>query len=569
MIATSRLGLVCTLVLAASPLLAADLLIDNVNGYTLDSAGKLQRFEALLIDAGKVVATGKHAEMAKRAGDARVVDGKGRTALPGLIDAHGHVMGLGIMSLQADLTGTTSLDAALARIRSFANSHKEDRWIIGRGWNQVVWKLGRFPTAQELDAVVADRPVWMERIDGHAAWANSAALKLAGIDRNTKDPVGGRIERDAEGNPTGVLVDAAMDLVGSKIPPASEAQLDKALASALQIMAGVGMTGVSDAGIDVATFNRYKRFAEAGKLTTRINAMIGGTGKDFDAIGKDGPLLGYGHDFLSVRSVKLYADGALGSRGAAMLMPYSDDAKNSGLLFSKPDEMTAMISKAFAHGYQVCVHAIGDKGNREVLDSFAAAYTKYPAAKALRNRIEHAQVVSLDDIPRFVDLDLIASMQPTHATSDMNMAEDRVGHERIKGAYAWRSFLKQGTRIAGGSDFPVESPNPFFGLHAAVTRQDHDGHPPGGWYPKQAMTVTEALRAFTLDAAYAAHQEDSQGTLEPGKWADFILIDQDIFKIDPARIWKTRVLQTWVAGKSVYQPESATQTNSLQASQAE
>ena len=569
MIATSRLALACALMIATQPLLAADLLIDNVNGYTLDSAGKLQRFEALLIDAGKVVATGKHAEMAKRAGDARVVDGKGRTALPGLIDAHGHVMGLGIMSLQADLTGTTSLDAALARIRSFADSHKEDRWIIGRGWNQVVWKLGRFPTAQELDAVVADRPVWMERIDGHAAWANSAALKLAGIDRNTKDPVGGRIERDAEGNPTGVLVDAAMDLVGSKIPPASEAQLDKALASALQIMAGVGMTGVSDAGIDVATFNRYKRFAEAGKLTTRINAMIGGTGKDFDAIGKDGPLLGYGHDFLSVRSVKLYADGALGSRGAAMLMPYSDDAKNSGLLFSKPDEMTAMISKVFAHGYQVCVHAIGDKGNREVLDSFAAAYTNYPAAKALRNRIEHAQVVSLDDIPRFVDLDLIASMQPTHATSDMNMAEDRVGHERIKGAYAWRSFLKQGTRIAGGSDFPVESPNPFFGLHAAVTRQDHDGHPPGGWYPKQAMTVTEALRAFTLDAAYAAHQEDTQGTLEPGKWADFILIDQDIFKIDPARIWKTRVLQTWVAGKSVYQPESATQTNSLQASQAE
>ena len=569
MIATSRLALACALMLATQPLLAADLLIDNVNGYTLDSAGKLQRFEALLIDAGKVVATGKHAELAKRAGDARVVDGKGRTALPGLIDAHGHVMGLGIMSLQADLTGTTSLDAALARIRSFADSHKEDRWIIGRGWNQVVWKLGRFPTAQELDAVVADRPVWMERIDGHAAWANSAALKLAGIDRNTKDPVGGRIERDAEGNPTGVLVDAAMELVGSRIPPASEAQLDKALASALQIMAGVGMTGVSDAGIDVATFNRYKRFAEAGKLTTRINAMIGGTGKDFDAIGKDGPLLGYGHDFLSVRSVKLYADGALGSRGAAMLMPYSDDAKNSGLLFSKPDEMTAMISKAFAHGYQVCVHAIGDKGNREVLDSFAAAYTNYPAAKALRNRIEHAQVVSLDDIPRFVDLDLIASMQPTHATSDMNMAEDRVGHERIKGAYAWRSFLKQGTRIAGGSDFPVESPNPFFGLHAAVTRQDHDGHPPGGWYPKQAMTVTEALRAFTLDAAYAAHQEDSQGTLEPGKWADFILIDQDIFKIDPARIWKTRVLQTWVAGKSVYQPESATQTNSLQASQAE
>ncbi|HQW76211.1 MAG TPA: amidohydrolase [Dokdonella sp.] len=568
MYSTTRFALVCMLIFAAAPLFAADLLLGNVNGYTLDRAGTLQRFDALLVDAGKVVAAGKRTDLAKRAGDAKVVDGKGRTVLPGLIDAHGHIMGLGIMSLQADLTGTTSLDAALVRIRSFASSHKDDRWIIGRGWNQVVWKLGRFPTAQELDAVVNDRPAWMERIDGHAAWANSAALKLAGIDRNTKDPVGGRIERDAEGNPTGVFIDAAMELVGSKIPPATDARLDAALAAALDTMARLGLTGVSDAGIDLATFKRYRRFADAGKLTARINAMIGGTGADFDAIGKDGPLLGYGHDFLGIRSVKLYADGALGSRGAAMLMPYSDDAKNSGLLFSKPDEMTAMISKAFAHGYQVCVHAIGDKGNREVLDSFAASYKKYPDAKALRNRIEHAQVVSLDDIPRFVDLDLIASMQPTHATSDMNMAEDRVGHERIKGAYAWRSFLKQGTRIAGGSDFPVESPNPFFGLHAAVTRQDHDGHPPGGWYPKQAMSVTEALRAFTLDAAYAAHQEDTQGTLEPGKWADFILVDQDIFKIDPAKIWKTRVLQTWVAGKPVYQSTNATQTNSLQASQA-
>ncbi|MBL0165158.1 MAG: amidohydrolase [Xanthomonadales bacterium] len=550
-------ALALAMIVATQPVWAAELLVDHVNGYTLDTAGKLQRFEALLVDDGKVVATGKHADMAKRAGDGKVVDGKGHTLLPGLIDAHGHVMGLGAMSLQADLTGTTSLDAALGKIKSFAASHTNDRWIIGRGWNQVMWKLGRFPTAKELDAVVADRPAWMERIDGHAAWANSAALKLAGITKATRDPVGGRIERDAEGNPTGVFVDAAMELIGSKIPPATDAQLDAALVAALDMMASVGLTGVGDAGVDLATFKRYQRFADEGKLTARINAMIGGTGEDFDAISKDGPLVGYGHDFLSVRSVKLYADGALGSRGAAMLMPYSDDAKNSGLLFSKPDEMTAMISKAFGHGYQVCVHAIGDKGNREVLDSFAASYKTYPEAKALRNRIEHAQVVSVDDIPRFVDLNLIASMQPTHATSDMNMAEDRVGPERIKGAYAWRTFLKQGTRIAGGSDFPVESPNPFFGLYSAVTRQDHEGHPPGGWYPKQAMTMTEALRAFTLDAAYAAHQEDTLGTLEPGKWADFILVDRDIFKADSAKIWDTRVLQTWVAGKSVYDGKGA------------
>ena len=555
MIATTRFALAFTALLATQSLFAADLFVDNVNGYTLDAAGKLQHFGALLVEDGKVLATGNHADMAKRAGDARVIDGKGSTLLPGLIDAHGHVMGLGAMTLQADVTGTTSLDAALAKIKAFAGTHKSDPWILGRGWNQVIWKLDRFPTAKELDAVVSDRPAFLSRVDGHAGWANSAAIKLAGITKDTKDPVGGRIERDAEGNPSGVFVDNAMGLIGSKIPPPTDEQLNAALSSALEMMASVGLTGVGDAGIDVDTFNLYKRFADEGKLTARINAMIGGTSKDFDAISKGGPLIGYGDDFLSVRSVKLYADGALGSRGAAMLTPYSDDAKNSGLLFSPPAEMTAMVSKALGYGYQVCVHAIGDKGNREVLDSFAAAYKEHPQGKKLRNRIEHAQIVSVDDIPRFVDLNLIASMQPTHATSDMNMAEDRVGHERIKGAYAWRTFLKQGTRIAGGSDFPVESPNPFFGLHAAVTRQDHEGHPPGGWYPKQAMTMTEALRAFTLDAAYAAHEEDTLGTLEPGKWADFILVDQDVFKVDPGKVWKTKVLQTWIGGKSVYRSE--------------
>ncbi|HET9034484.1 MAG TPA: amidohydrolase [Dokdonella sp.] len=557
MIATTRFALAFSALLATQTVFAADLFVDNINGYTLNTAGKLQRFEAMLVEDGKVLATGNHADMAKRAGDARVIDGKGKTLMPGLTDAHGHVMYLGKMSLQVDLAGTPSIDAALAKVKSYAATHKEDQWIVGGGWNQVIWKLGRFPNAKELDTVVSDRPAFLQRVDGHAAWANSAAIKLAGITKDTKDPVGGRIERDAEGNPTGVFVDAAAGLISSLIPPPTDAQMSAALTSALATMASVGLTGVDDAGIDLATFKLYKQFADEGKLTARIYAMIRGTGKDFDTISKNGPLIGYGDDFLTVRSVKLFADGALGSRGAAMLAPYSDDSENSGLLFSPPAKMTAMISKALGKGYQVCVHAIGDKANREVLDSFAAAYKKDPNGKKLRNRIEHAQVVALDDIPRFVDLGLIASMQPTHATSDMNMAEDRVGHERIKGAYAWRTFLKQGTHIAGGSDFPIESPNPFFGLHAAVTRQDHDGHPPGGWHPEQGMTITEALRSFTLDAAYAAHQEKTLGTLEPGKWADFILIDQDIFKGDPATIWKTKVLQTWVAGKSVYQDKAA------------
>ncbi|MEZ5521969.1 MAG: amidohydrolase [Dokdonella sp.] len=547
----TRIAILLSMLLTTQPICAASLLVDHVNGYTLDSAGELQRFEALLIDDGKVVATGSHAELAKRAGKAPVIDAKGRTLLPGLIDAHGHVMGLGAMTLQADLTGTTSLDDALARVKAFAAGHADAAWVLGRGWNQVTWKLGRFPTASELDAVVAGRPVLLRRIDGHAAWANTAAMKLAGIDRDTKDPSGGRIERDAEGNPTGVFVDGAIELVASRVPEPTPSQREQALTEALKQMASVGLTGVADAGIDRQTYALYRQFADQGKLSARIYAMIGGTGEDFDGISKDGPLIGYGHDFLTVRSVKLYADGALGSRGAALLAPYADDPHNTGLLFNTPDALTAMIGKALGKGYQVCVHAIGDKANREVLDSFAAAY-KTAGGKELRNRIEHAQVVALDDIPRFVDLDLIASMQPTHATSDMNMAEDRVGPERIKGAYAWRRFLEQGTRIAGGSDFPVESPNPFFGLHAAVTRQDHEGHPPGGWYPDQALTVTEALRAFTLDAAYAAHQEKTLGTLETGKWADFILVDQDIFTINPKKIWSTRVLETWVGGHRVY-----------------
>ena len=551
-----RLPLIFAALFASASVCAAPTLIDHVNGYTLDSAGALQRFEALLIDDGKVVATGSSADFAKGgrqalAKGAAVVDGKGRTMLPGLIDAHGHVLGLGEKKLQADVTGTASVDEALARVKEFAQAHPETAWITGRGWNQVIWNLGRFPTAKELDRAVSDRPVFLSRVDGHAGWANSVAMQRAGIDKNTPDPSGGRIERDAEGNPNGVFVDAAMELIWTKIPPPTAQQVSMALDAALAEMASVGLTGVSDAGIGVADHTLYRRYADQGRLTARIYAMIGGVGDDFDTISKAGPLVNYGNDFLNVRSVKLYADGALGSRGAAMLAPYSDDPKNSGLLFDSPALLTAKIGKALSRGYQVGVHAIGDAGNREVLDSFAAAYKEH-GGEQLRNRIEHAQIVSPQDIPRFVPLKLIASMQQTHATSDMNMAEDRVGHDRIAGAYAWRTFLEQGTRVAGGSDFPVESANPFFGLHAAVTRQDHDGRPAGGWYPEQALTLTEALRSFTLDAAYAEHAEKTLGTLEAGKWADFILIDRDIFAGEPSKIWSTQVLETWVAGKRVY-----------------
>ncbi|HSC09612.1 MAG TPA: amidohydrolase, partial [Rhodanobacteraceae bacterium] len=520
---------------------AASVLVRNINGYTLDNSGKLLRFEALLATDGRVVATGTGSELAARDASAQSVDGGGRTLLPGLIDAHGHVMGLGFLNTQMDLSGTKSLGDALAAVKSYSAQHARTAWIRGRGWNQAIWKLGRFPTARELDSASGSRPAWLERVDGHAGWANSAALKAAGIDHATKDPPGGRIERDAHGEPTGVLVDGAMELIDKIVPAPNAAESAAALDASLAAMARVGLTGVGDAGIDAPTFALYKKYADERRLTARIYAMIGGTGADFDRLSKDGPLTGYGDGFLSLRAVKLYADGALGSRGAALLAPYADDPKNSGLLFHAPDEMTAMIAKALGKGYQVCIHAIGDGGNRQVLDAFAAAYQQVGSGAQLRNRVEHAQVVAVDDIPRFVALKLIASMQPTHATSDMNMAQDRVGAERLNGAYAWRTLLDQGTVIAGGSDFPVESPNPFFGIHAAVTRQDHGNRPPGGWRPEQKMTLLEAFRAFTLDAAYAEHQEKTLGTLEPGKWSDFIVIDRDIFAIAPEKIWSTAV----------------------------
>jgi predicted amidohydrolase YtcJ len=471
-----------------------------------------------------------------------------------MIDAHGHVLSLGFTSTQVALFGTESLQQAQDQIRTYVAANPDRAWVLGGGWNQVKWKLGRFPHQTELDAVCADHPVVLWRIDHHAEWLNSKALIAAGINKDTPDPPGGRIERDGDGNPTGVLVDKAMTLVDRVVPRPSDSELSAALKAAQSQLNSVGVTSVADPGDPVDSVGRialYKTFADRNLLTVRLYAMIWETGEDFKTLSKNGPLLGYGDDFLTVRSVKLLADGALGSRGAALMAPYSDKPDQRGLLFMSDAEMEAKVETALKAGYQVNIHAIGDAANHQVIDAFEAAYKKV-GGREFRNRIEHAQVVSLPDIPRFKELDLIASMQPTHATSDMNMAEDRIGKERLKGAYVWRTFLDQGTRIAGGSDFPVESPNPFFGLHAAVTRTDHENRPDGGWHPEQAMTLIEAFRAFTLDAAYAQHQEKSIGSLEPGKWADFILVDQDLFKIAPSDIWKIKVEQTWVGGRRVY-----------------
>jgi len=379
-------------------------------------------------------------------------------------------------------------------------------------------------------------------------------MELAGVSVQTPDPEGGRILRYPDGRPTGVFIDRAMALVERFIPPPSEEDLERALELAIGECLRYGITSVHDAGVDRRTIERYRRFIDEGRFPLRVYALIGGVGETLEYFCRQGPLLGYGGNRLTVRAVKLYADGALGSRGAALLEDYSDEPGNRGLLIVSADSLARQVERVMACGFQVAIHAIGDRGNRAALDAIARAIER-TGRRDLRPRIEHAQIVALEDIPRFRQLGVIASMQPIHATSDMYWAEARVGPERIRGGYAWRRFLDAGVVLAAGSDFPVEPVNPFLGLYAAVTRQDRSGWPPGGWYPDQRLRLQEAVRAFTLGAAYAAFEEDLKGSLEPGKLADFIVLDRDIFAVPERDIADVRVLETWLGGERVYRAE--------------
>lgn len=545
---TSRFCIFLLLTALSQPLLADTLVVHGARGYTVTASG-LRTFSGLVIVDGKVDRVLADGDAPPSIAGAQVIDAGGKTLLPGLIDAHGHVLGLGQERIEADLRGASTLDETLARVRSFAQENPANRWVIGRGWNQVLWPDKRFPAAGDLDRVISDRPVVLTRVDGHAIWVNSAALKIAGVSATTLDPAGGQIVRDAKGEPTGVFVDAASVLVERHVPPLSDAQVKNALSAAMREVAALGMTGVHDAGIDERQYRLYQELGAANELPVRIYAMLadGDTARRVIAAG---PKPAQFENRLQLRSVKAWVDGALGSRGAAMLQPYSDQAKHRGLMLYTREQINQLTALTAKHGWQLNVHAIGDAGNRVVLDAFEQQMTQQQRAR-LRPRIEHAQVIALADIPRFAQLGVIASVQPTHATSDMNMAEDRVGAERIKGAYAWRALLNSGVRLAGGSDFPVELANPFHGLYAAVTRSGRDGKPPGGWRAHEKLTREEALRIFTLDAAWAAHMEDAVGSLEPGKWADFILIDHDYFKVDESEIDDIKVAATYVGGRRV------------------
>ncbi len=525
------------------------LLLDNIRGYRVDAGGRYQ-FNALLIENGKVSAYDNDARQRASTLASPRLDGNGNTLLPGLIDAHGHVQGLGQEKRQIDMRGVGSLSAAQQQVNAWAKAHPELPWLLGRGWNQVLWDGGQFPTARDLDAVVSDRPILLERIDGHASWANSRAMKAAGISKATPDPAGGQIIRDARGEPTGIFVDNAMNLLTAKLPAVSEAERLAQYRAALAELAALGMTGVHDAGISPDDYRLYQQLGASNELPLRVYAMLADSPAARTLISKAPPAPQFEHR-LFLRSVKAWVDGALGSRGAAMLSDYSDHPNHRGLLLYTPADMQTLAALGVSNGWQLSIHAIGDAGNRIVLDTLDKV-VRTDAERALRHRIEHAQVIALGDIPRFAKQQVIASIQPTHATSDMNMAEARVGSDRIKGAYAWRKLLNAGARLAGGSDFPVELANPFYGLHAAVTRTDRDGQPPGGWYPAEKLSRDEALRIFTHDAAYAGHMEQLTGSLAVGQYADFILVDRDFFTVPEQDIAHTKILSTWVAGKKIF-----------------
>ncbi|TMN70966.1 amidohydrolase [Pseudoalteromonas sp. S1727] len=520
----------------------------NANGYTPTYSGQLQQFSTLVIKDGKVVKVGDD-KLKSSFPDAESFDAEQQTLLPGLIDAHGHVIGLGNNLTQLDLRGTTSIAQIQQQLALFAKN--KNGWIIGRGWNQELWTDKQFPTAADLDKVVKDIPVVLSRIDGHAIWVNSKAIELAKLTAATQAPTGGEIIRDQTGKLSGIFIDKAERLITAHIPAPSDQDVSNALTQAGQHLVSLGITSTHDAGIDKQTWQIYKQRAEQGTLPLRIVAMLSATDPALESMLRAGRYKDL-NDFMSIRSVKIYADGALGSRGAALLNDYADRKNHQGLMLETQQKLEQLFTLSFSHGFSANTHAIGDKANHIVLDAYQNVFKK-TGGILLRNRIEHAQIVTPADIPRFKTLKIIPSMQPVHATSDMHMAEQRLADTQLQGAYAWQTFLKQGSVVAAGSDYPVELANPFDGLYSAITRQDHNQLPAEGWRVSEALSREDALRAFTLGAAYAAHQEFKLGSLEQGKWADFILIDKDYFKVPVEDIFTITVNQTWIGGELRYQ----------------
>lgn len=539
--------------LAATSLLAltlpamADTLVDNVDGVTIDTEGKVLRFTGLVFDED-----GKVTQVLGRSDERPLVDyrldGEGRVMIPGMIDAHVHVMDIGFAALTLDLSGTTSLEDALAKIKAFADENPGRPWILGRGWNQEKWGLGRFPTAAELDAVVADRPVWLERADNHANWGNTLAITTAGVTAKTPDPAGGKIIRETGGKPSGVFVDNAIGLVGKIVPPPRPEDRDLAFARAQEVLLAKGVTAVADMGTEMADWGTFRRAGDSGRLRIRIMAYADSF-ETLELVAGPEPTGWLYDDRLRMGGIKIYLDGALGSRGAILKAPYADEPGSRGLAFLSPAQLRNMMSRAAMDNFQTAVHAIGDAANAEVLAAVEELTESYAGDR--RWRIEHAQIIDTADIPRLGQNGIIASMQPLHQTSDRTMAEARLGPDRLDGAYPWRSVLDYGGRLAFGSDAPVEPADPFAGLAAAISRTDADGQPFGGWFPQQTVSREQALAGFTSGAAFAGYAESRFGRLVPGERADFLLVDRDPLLAAPDEIRQTQVAEVWIGGVKV------------------
>jgi predicted amidohydrolase YtcJ len=534
------------LLLAAAPAAAADLLVTNVKGVRVTADRKIERFTGLLVGEDGKVKRVLHGEMFKLPAGTRVLNGGGKVLMPGLIDAHGHVVGYGLALGQLDLTGTRSLAELQERLREYAAANPDRPWITGRGWNQELWADKRFPTSADLDAVVKDRPVWLERVDGHAAVGNSAALRAAGVSNLTKAPAGGEI-RD------GLFVDAATALVDAHVPAPTTAMRADALRRGQEALLSRGLTAVADMGTSVADWNAMVEAYGAGRQKLRIFSYAAGSAElaNLQRIARRGSQF---DDRLWFAGVKLYADGALGSRGAWLKAPYHDAPHTRGLPLLTPAQLREQGGIAVRGGFQVAVHAIGDAANEMVLSAFEAIGCSIGDKRC---RVEHAQIVDVPDLKRFAAGKVVPSMQPVHQTSDRLMAEARLGPQRLGGAYAWQTLARTGVRLPLGSDFPVEDPDPFPGLAAAISRQGMDDQPAGGWRPWERLSLGQALAGFTRDAAWASFAEGAMGGLDVGQQADFILVDRDPAAVSAHDLARTQVLETWIAGQKVWEKTSS------------
>jgi hypothetical protein len=529
----------------------AELIAFNGRIYTVEDS--LPNATALAVGGGRVLYVGDSAgAMAYRSDETRMLNLRGNTLIPGMVDAHAHLAGLGAALRNVDLVGTESYAQVIERVAARARATPAGTWILGRGWDQNDWPNTRFPSHEALSRAVPDHPVVLTRIDGHATLVNAAAMREANLTSATTDPSGGRIERLPGGAPSGVLVDRAMGLVGSIIPPTPPEELRASVLAAIAEANRWGLIGVHDAGVGKRVIDVYEALALEGRYDLRNYVMIASDDSTLAHYFERGPQRALYDGRLWIRAIKISADGALGSRGAALHAPYSDERSHNGLLLVSPERIADVAVRALQNGFQLNVHAIGDRGNTVVLDAFQRALTAVPTEDH-RFRVEHAQILTPDDIPRFASLRVIPSMQASHQTSDMYWAERRVGPERIKGAYAWRALLNTGVVIPNGSDFPVEQVNPLISFHSSITRQDAKHWPDGGWYPEQKMTRDEALKSMTIWPAFAAFQDSIMGSLRAGKYADFVVLDRDIMSVPDTAILGTRVLATYLGGRAVYQ----------------